>query len=237
MIIFYLISIFENFLFPDLVLNTSKFNPADCIEQKFFISLGGYEKFGINELQTWNADLQIRPFKLRIKTFGNELYRENAFEFSAGFMLYKTLVSGIGIGLLNNWIKEFTNRFTYTVKLGSVFYLSNFKFDFCLNNINFPKFSDIDYLPVTYFLGSTYFLNKGFKPYFYIMGKEKEKPFFKPGLLISPVRNFEFFTGLSTENFLFEFGLRIHFGRIILDYAGTSHRQLGFTHSFFVNLF
>ncbi|MEO0123653.1 MAG: hypothetical protein ABIL69_06590 [candidate division WOR-3 bacterium] len=237
MIIFCLLNIFENFLFPDCALNNPKFNPADFIEPKVFISFGGDEKFGINELHTWNADLQIRPFRLRLKTLGNELYRENALELSGGFLIYKTLTGGISIGLLNNWIKEYTNRFTYTIKLGSVYYLSNFKFDFCLNNINYPKFSEVDYLPVTYVFGSNYFLNKEFKPYFYIMGKEKEKPFLKPGLFIMPVKNFECFTGLSTENFLFEFGLRIHLGRIILDYAGTSHRQLGLSHSFFVNFF
>lgn len=237
MIIICLLNIFENFLFPDLALNTAKFNPADFIEQKLFISLGGDEKFGINDLRTWNADLQIRPFRLRLKTFGNELYRENGLEFSGGFIIYKTLTGGIGIVLLNNWIKEYTNRFTYSVKFGSVYYLSNLRFDFCLNNINHPEFSEIDYLPITYLFGLSYFINQEIRPYFYIMGKEKERPFFKSGLFINPIKNFEFFTGISTENFLFEFGLRLHLGRIILDYAGTSHRQLGITHSFFVNFF
>jgi hypothetical protein len=69
------------------------------------------------------------------------------------------------------------------------------------------------------------------------MGKEKDRPFFKPGLFIKPTKNLEIFTGISTENFLFEFGLRLLLGRIILEYAGTSHRQLGLTHSFFVNFF
>jgi len=237
LIILCLLNIFENFLFPDLALNTNKFNPADFIEQRLFISLGGEEKFGINEMRTYNADLQIRPFRLRLKTFGNELYRENGFELSGGFLIYKTLTGGIGIGLLNNWIKDYTNRFTYTVKIGSVYYLSNLKFDFCLNNINHPEFSETDYLPVTYLLGASYFINQEIKPYFYIMGKEKDRPFFKPGLFIKPTKNLEIFAGISTENFLFEFGLRLLLGRIILEYAGTSHRQLGLTHSFFVNFF
>ncbi|MEO0205880.1 MAG: hypothetical protein ABIL22_04300 [candidate division WOR-3 bacterium] len=234
MIVLFLFNIFENFLYPDFALNTTQFNPANLIEQRFFVSLGGNEKFGLQELRTWTAQMQIHSFRLRFRTFGNELYKENCFEFAGGFLLYRALGAGIGIGLLNNWIKDYTNRFGYTIKFGGVFELSDLKFDLCLNNVNYPRFSEIDYLPLSYVLGIQYKINAYLNPYFYTMGKETDRPFFNFGLLTMPTKEIECYTGLNTENFVLEYGFRIFLRRLALEYAGSSHRQLGLSHGFFI---
>jgi len=236
LIIIFLFNIFENFVFPDFNNRSIQFNPAGLIEPKFFVCLGSNERFGLSSLRTWTAGMQVRSSQLIFKTFGNELYRENAFELAGGFTVYKGIGAGIGIGVLNNWIKDYTNRFTYTIKLGAMFQLPNLRLDLCLNNINNPRFSEIDYLPISYLLGLQYCINPYVKAYFNTMGKEKDKPFFNFGLLVIPVKEIEFYTGINTENFLFEYGLEICLGRLAVDYAGTIHRQLGLSHTIFISL-
>ncbi|MEO0095794.1 MAG: hypothetical protein ABIL46_04345 [candidate division WOR-3 bacterium] len=236
MIILFILNIFENFLFPDFTITTHKFNPANLVEQKFCLTLGGIEKFGISELRVWNADLQFRSFSLKLSSFGNELYRENFLEFAGGFLLYRTISGGISLGFLNNWIKEYTNRYAYTIKLGGTFFVSNLKFDLCLNNVNYPRFSNTDFLPLSYVIGFNYNVSGQIEPYCYVMGEGKNRPFLKLGAIIKVTRLFELSTGISTENFLFDYGMRIYLGRIFLDYSGSSHRQLGLTHAIFINI-
>ncbi len=235
MILIFIINLFENSLLPDYSINIPKFNPADYIDQRTSFSAGGEEKFGLSEMRTWSLNLRYRQFKLNLATFGNELYRENVLEIAGGFLVHKTLTSGIGIAILNNWIKEHANRYIYSIKFGSTFSAPNCKFVLCLNNINYPKFSEIDYLPLSYFGGLNYNLNRQFSPFIYIMGKQIERPFLKTGFFIKPANLFEFLIAVNTENFLFEYGVRIHLSRISFDYTGTNHRQLGLTHAFFIN--
>jgi hypothetical protein len=234
LILFFLLNIFENFIFPEFALDIPQSNPASIFDSKFHIRLGGEEKFSLEDLRILSADLNARPIKLRFKTFGNELYRENSIEFQGGFLIYKTLCGGLGLEILNNWIKDYKNEFTYSIKLGSAFYLPSVKIEVCLNNINSPKFSEVDYLPMSYFLGLNPSVNPVFKPYIYIMGKEGNIPFFRPGLFINFSREFELYSGLSTENFLFEYGLKVNLGKINISYSGISHRQLGLTNALFV---
>ncbi|MGQ9701059.1 MAG: hypothetical protein ACUVQT_01205 [bacterium] len=236
MILLFLLNAFENFLFPEFSNSRLQFNPANLAAQNFLIALGGNEDFGLSSMRTWTAGIQVQTFQVVLKTFGNELYRENGLEMAGGFTVYHGLAAGIGIGVLNNWIKDHTNRFTYTVKLGGVLQLQNLKIHLCLNNVNSPKFSEIDCLPISYILGMEYKINSYLQPYFHTMGKEEEPPFFNFGLIAVPVSTTEFYAGISTENFLVEYGLRIRLRRIAFDYAGNMHRQLGLSHTFFVNL-
>ncbi|MGB9720672.1 MAG: hypothetical protein ACPL28_04220 [bacterium] len=237
MIVLFFFNIFENFLFPDFALNTTQFNPANLIEQRFSVSIGGEERFGMQELRIWTAHMQVNSLRLRFKSFGNDLYKENYFELAGGFLLYRTLGAGMGIGLLNNWIKDYTNRFTYAIRLGGVFEISNLKFDLCVNNINYPRFSEIDYLPLTYVLGIQYKINNYLAPYFYTMSRETARPFFNFGLRTMPAKEIECYAGLNTEDFVFEYGLKIFLRRLALEYAGSNHRQLGLSHAFFINFF
>lgn len=235
MIVIFLFNIFEKFLFPDFNNVYLQYNPANLIEQKILVSFGGNENFGLSSLRTWTAGVQFQTFQLVCKTFGNELYRENVLEMAGGFNVYRGLAAGIGIGVLNNWIKDYTSRFTYTVKLGGVFQLQNLKIHLYLNNVNNPKFSEIDYLPLSYLSGIQYQINPYLKIFLNAMGKEKDTPFFNFGLIAHPLSALEFYTGINTENFLFEYGLKIRLHRLAFDYAGNMHRQLGLSHTFFVN--
>lgn len=236
MIVLFLFIIFEKSLFLDFNNSYLQFNPANLAEQKFLVCFGGNENFGLPSLRTWTAGVQVQRFQLVCKTFGNELYRENMFELAGGYTVYKILNAGIGIGILNNWIKDYTNRFTCTVKLGGMAELQNLKLYLCLNNINNPKFSEIDYLPITYLLGLQYKINAQLKTFFNAMGIEKGIPFFNFGLIAIPVKETEFYAGVNTENFVFEYGIKICLRRLAFDYAGTMHRQLGLSHTFFINL-
>ncbi len=236
MIIFYLLAIFENSLFPDFTINIARFNPGNFIEPKFLLAFGGMEKFGIDELKIYQVQIQNRPWKARLMTLGNELYRENLLELSGGFFIYKTWTAGIGIELLNNWIKDFTNRYTYSLKFGSSLSIPDLNFDFCINNINQPRFSNVDLLPLSYILGMKYDFNQTFQPYFFALGTTTRGFFLKTGAFFKFCPALEFSGGLNTENFQLEYCLRVHLRKIAFDYAGTNHRQLGLTHAFFINL-
>ncbi len=236
MTIFFLINLFENFLLPDLDKFSSRFDPAVLVGQQFLIQAGCWQKFGIANLRTYTARIEYRAYDISLYSFGDENYRENIVEFGGRFAVLPNVGLGIGIAVLNNWIRDYSNRFAYTIKSGGILRTTNLEFEFLLNHINSPKFSEIDYLPFSYLAGLRYHVNRYVQPYAGIAGIVENNPYFCFGIAIRPLETLRFYSGVKTECFLLEYGVMISAGRIAFSYEGSNHPQLGLSHAFFVNL-
>jgi len=233
-IIFYLFNIFETSLFPGSFTSIKNLNPGYLLEKNREVSLGGEERFCLKELRTYFINFQSENYQVSLKSFGNELYRENQLEFSGGFSPVPKLGIGFGLALLNCSIKDNFSIFSYSLKTGIVYKSSPFESGLLFGNLNQPRFSEIDRLPFFYFFNSRYWVGKEIGLYFNIGGEEGSLPFFNFGLVLFPFKNLQISAGMNTENFLFEYNLRIPLGRISFDYSGNHHPQLGLSHCFII---
>ncbi len=235
MIIFFLIGIFDTFLLPEFDRFSSPFNPVLLTKPTFLIQLGISQQFGIGNLRTYSSRVEYRYYKISLQSFGDENYRDNIVELAGRFAVLPNVGLGIGIAVLNNWIKDYSNRFAYTVKSGGMLKTTSLEFECHLNHINNSKFSEIDCLPFSYLAGLRYLVNRYVQPYFSIAGVVENNPFFCFGTTIRPLETLRFYAGVKTECFLLEYGVMISAGRIAFSYEGSSHPQLGLSHAFFVN--
>ncbi|MEO0142521.1 MAG: hypothetical protein ABIL70_09045 [candidate division WOR-3 bacterium] len=230
MIIFFFFNLFETFYFPNSYKAIPQFNPAGAFEKDYKITVGGGESYGLPDLRTAFLITQLKNYQVNLRTFGNTFYRENLLELAGAYAIKDEFGVGFGLDFLNYWIKDNANRFTYSFKLGCLYKTPPVKIWVVLKNLNQPRFSEIDYLPVLYWVGLNYKIGKDFSFYLNIGGIENRLPFFNFGLILAPLNILQLSGGMNTENFSFEYGLEFLLGKISLGYSGSSHQQLGLTH-------
>ncbi len=231
MIILFFFALFDSFLFPNSYLTIKDFNPAFVFAKDYKLGIGGEERYGLSELKTASFTAQLGNYRVGLKTFGNELYRENLLELDGAIPINKDAGFGLGLGILNCWIRDNSNRLAYSLKLGGVYKSQLAKAWAVLANLNQPRFSEIDYLPILYYLGLNYKVNEPLFFYLNVGGIEDRLPFFNFGIVIIPLKETQICGGINTENFTIEYGLEFSPGRLSFTYAGNSHQQLGSTHS------
>lgn len=230
MFILVLFSIFESFLFPRTQFLENQFNPANLYLNGFDIHAGTEVRFGLSELKTYTIYSHIRSYGLSVTTFGNDVYKENVIGLDVGFPVIKTCAVGFGVAVLNYWVKNTENHFSYSLKIGSVFHKTPVEASAWISNINVPKFSEIDYLPPNYSLRIAYAALHNLSFYFTLRGIETELPFFHVGFFYSPYRIVTIGMSVHTEPLLFEYGLEVNVGEFILNYSGSNHYKLGLSH-------
>jgi hypothetical protein len=230
MFVFCFITIFEASLFPQSILSEHQFNPAILYQQQFGIIASTGTNFGLPELRTYSLYSQIKSYSISFTTFGNELYRENIIGLGFGFPLMKHAAVGFNIFVLNYSIKEHYSHYGFSLKFGAVFQYAPFEFGAWINNINVPKFSDIDYVPPNYSIRCGFRAADNVLFNFAIRGVETDMPFFNIAVHYSPYTIVALACGVNTDPLLLEYGLKIHLGDLCLSYAGNRHRQLGLSH-------
>lgn len=230
MSILFLFAVFESSLFPHSILLENQFNPATLYQKQFEIIAGTEVKFGLPELRTYTIYSQIKSYSIAVTSFGSDLYKENVIGFGFGFPVVKKLAVGLNISLLNYWIKEHYSHLGYSIRVGGFFQNSPFEIGAWVNNINIPRFSEIDYVPLSYSVRCSYFAVHNLSFNFAIRGVETDLPFFNFGAFYSPYKIIELAAGINTEPLLLEYGLKINLGEFTMGYAGSHHRQLGLSH-------
>lgn len=228
----FLFTVFESFLFPPSFFLESRFNPANLVEKRVSATFNIENMFSIPGLNKYNLFLQLNNFGFTVVSFGNEFYRENLLGLGLGFEAIKGFHLGLDISLLNYWIENGNSEYSYTLKVGSSYGKGSFKSSLWFTNLNFPKFSEIDCLPLGYELFTYYQGNEQLSFYFSVRGLEINFPFFNFGLDFHPYQIVKFILGVNTEPLKPEYGMAIQLGRLELSYSGSNHRQLGLTHLF-----
>ena len=232
MLVFFLFTIYESFLFPRSFFVETQFNPANLNQEQLRIFAGSEIKFGLGELRTHTLCSQLKSYNINLASFGNDLYKENLIGLGFCFSVIEKMAFGIDISVLNYWIKDNYSRFGYSIKLGGIFSNGPVEIGAWANNINIPKFSEIDYIPPSYSLRCDYFATDNLSLGFAVRGVEKDLPFFNFGLLYSPHEIIELGISVNTEPILLEYGLQIYIGDFVVNYFGSNHLQLGLSHLF-----
>lgn len=234
MLVIALFAVFESLLFPRSIFYESQFNPASLYPEKFELIIGTGTHFGLSDLRTYTIHSEIKLYRISATSFGNDIYRENTVNAGLSFPVVEKLAAGFSIAMYNYWVKDIYNRFTYSLKVGGMYRNNLLEIGGWVNNINIPKFSDIDYLPPTYSLKLKYLTKTNFSFAFAIRGRETDLPFYNVSLSYSPYKIITFGAGVNTEPMYFEYMLRLDLGNFILDYTGSNHRYLGLSHYFSV---
>lgn len=189
-------------------------------------------RFELSELRTFGLYSQVDRYRMAVASFGNNLYRENYLEVAFGFPVARQFSFGLSAAGLNCWIKDFSNEFTYAIKVGGRFESEPFLIGIWVNNVNVPRLSSVDYAPVSYSLRFDYRALPNLNFNFSIRGVETALPFYNFGLTVMPHEIMLIGLGINTKPILLEYGLKISFGRMFLNYSGNRHQQLGLTHNF-----
>ncbi|MGD8978485.1 MAG: hypothetical protein PVH23_00240 [candidate division WOR-3 bacterium] len=226
-----LISFFDTFLFPRNILHEDQFNPAHLQEKRFEIVLASEMRFELAELRTFGLYSQIDRYSLKATSFGCESYRENFFAFGFGFPVGGNFAVGINVAGLNVWIKDMCNEFTYGLKIGGQFENELFLISSWINNINVPRVSALDYVPLSYSVRFLYKVSSNLHFRLAVRGVEAELPFYNFGLTFAPREMLLLSLSVNSRPILLEYGLRLSLGKMFLGYSGNRHQQLGLTHS------
>lgn len=225
-----LFAVFESLLFPRSVFLESQFNPASLYQKRFELIIGTGSNFGLSELRTYTIHSKIKSYNISAANFGNDIYRENMINAGLSFPVVEKLAVGFSVAMLNYWVKDNYNRFSYSLKIGWVYQNNLIEISGWINNINIPKFSSVDYLPPNYSLKLSYSTKNNLSLIFTIRGIETELPFFNFGLSYSPYKIITFGAGINTDPMYLEYMLKLSLGSLVLNYVGSTHQYLGLSH-------
>jgi len=189
-------------------------------------------RFELSELRTFGIYSQVDRYSIAVASFGSDSYRENYLELAFGFPVAGKFSFGLSAAGLNCWIKDFSNEFAYALKVGGRFESGQFLVGIWVNNVNVPRLSSVDYAPVSYSIRFDYRALRNLNFDFAIRGVETALPFYNLGLAFMPHKNLLIGLGVNTEPILLEYGLKVSFGKMFLNYSGNRHQQLGLTHNF-----
>ncbi|MGB3340120.1 MAG: hypothetical protein WBB37_01395 [bacterium] len=237
MLILIMIGVFETTLFPQNIFLEKEFNPTLENRERFQIVIGTGSKFQLPELRTYYLYSSLRSYRLSAHSFGNELYRENMLKLGSCFRIRKLWSVGFSVGLLNNWVMDNFNRFTYSLCLSSSFQTKNVKASGWVNNLNLPRLSRVDHLPLSYSIRFDYQTNNRFDFAFALRGMNKDLPFFNFGVIFSPYKIIQIGTAVNTEPLYLEYMIKLNVGDFILVYSGSNHQYLGLSHAFNLNFY
>ena len=226
-----LISFFDSFLFPRSILHEGQFNPAHLQEKRFEVVLTSEMRFELAELRTFGLYSQIDRYSLKATSFGCESYRENFFAFGFGFPVGRNFALGINVAGLNVWIKDMCNEFTYGLKIGGQFENEFFLVSSWINNINVPRLSTTDYVPLSYSVRFLHKVSSNLDFRLAVRGVEAELPFYNFGVIFSPREMLLLSMSVNSRPLLLEYGLQLSLGKMFLRYSGNRHQQLGLTHN------
>lgn len=226
-----LLGFFDSFLFPRGALYERQFNPAYLHDKRIEILLTTETRFELSALRTYEIYSQVDRYALRAASFGNADYRENFLEFGFGFPVGQSVSFGFAIAGLNSWIRDITNDFTYAMKAGGRFEAGQFSVSAWVNNINIPRISSVDNVPVSYSVRFGYEATRILDFDLKIRGVGAELPFYNFGLTLSPHKSLLLGLSVNTKPILLEYGVQLSLGRMFVNYSGSRHQQLGLTHN------
>jgi hypothetical protein len=192
--------------------------------------------YGIKELANGNFALTqpttLGNFNIGFSTYGFELYKENKFVLGYSSKISENFLFGISSYFQTTSIKRYGSSGQFNFSLGGLFLLSpNLNLGFSLHNPIRYSDSHINQ-PLIYNLGVSYFpidrttLN-------FSISKEIEFPIsIRFGVEYSIIENIFIRIGTHNEPNIYSGGFGINYSLFTINYAITSHQELGLTHQF-----
>ena len=194
--------------------------------------------YGMKELLqgTLSATLPtpFGSFGTGVNHFGNELYQEQSLLLSYSHSIRQKFSWGINLHYMKLQIAKYGSDFSYGIDLGFLTKISQrVNWGFCATNINRATFKNgSEYLPQTFASGVSILPLHDFIINFDIF-KDTDFPLeLRMGIEYLLFQRIAFRAGFSDEPSQFCFGFGLLFSYFTLDYAVTSHIDLGLTHYF-----
>lgn len=192
--------------------------------------------FGIEELANGflavTQPTNIGNINLGMMDYGFSLYKENKFIVGYSKQIAENLLFGVNLYYHYLKIKNYGSRGTFNFSFGSIVLLNNnFSIGFNLENpIRYNN--DNLYLPLIYKVGMSYSTKTETSASFAL---EKEINFplsFSLGINYELIKYLSLRFGIKDEPALFSGGIGIFYSFMNINYAVSSHQELGISHQF-----
>jgi len=223
--------VFETGYFPQSVFCEHMHDIALQKPDGFYTCVGMRSHYGLDGVHTYMMSLAHRSYLISGMSFGHELYRENQITGSFGFDMLPTLHTSVSVTLLNYWIKDHSSRYGYALHMSAYYEKGDLLLGGWLNNVNTPRFNDVDAIPMVYTIRVQYTMQNNLTFILAARGTHEWLPFYNAGISWAIYRSLVVGVGANTDPLYYEYMLRIPVGRIAILYTGTMHEYLGFSHN------
>ena len=194
--------------------------------------------FGLKELANgyaaYNQPFSFGSIAIGGMTYGYKLYRENKVTFAFSYNYKNKFFAGAAINYHTVKIQNYGSSSAIYFNVGGLAYiLKNLRWGFDIQNLNRATFGKYeDQIPVIFNSGFSYDVIKTFSLNIAIRKDIRYKASLLIGLDYNIISNLSLRTGFSNEPTRFSAGIGINFSSFSLDYAVTTHQDLGLTHQF-----
>lgn len=219
----------------------SAFNNIAGLAQLNWREIGIYYSpapFGLSELSNgylaYIEPSSIGSFSFGAMTYGFELYRESGFLIGYSNKIFNKFFYGISFNLHSVNIKNYGSDFAIYLNLGSLVYLTkDLRFGLFIENLNRASFSeDEEQIPTVIHSGFSYDILKELSINICLEKDIRYKPSFQFGVDYDIIDNLSIRSGFSNNPSNYSAGIGINYSMFNLDYAVSSHNDLGLTHQF-----
>jgi uncharacterized protein YneR len=190
--------------------------------------------FGLQELATgyfaYNEPTSFGNFGFGFMNYGFELYKENKFQIAYSNIIATNISFGISVFYRTVTIQNYGNTGIFNISFGGIYNLTkNFSLGFAVQNPLRLSSDNIEQ-PIQFTFGTSYEIID--ETYLSLaLQKELDFPFSIHFGIDYPIVEFlSLRFGLQNEPNIYSAGFGINYSYFNLDYAVTSHQDLGFTH-------
>jgi hypothetical protein len=198
--------------------------------------------FGMKEFATgaisYNESFSFGNFGVTAQTYGFELYRENSFSITYANNFSQNFYAGIRVKYNTLSIQNYGSDSNFGIDLGFITHLGEvLKIGFAAVNLNRPTWGETkDKLPQIFRGGFSYFPIQNILLAFEIE-KDVRYPFnLKFGLEYNFLEMFVLRFGYNNSPSKFAGGFGVSYSIFQINYAVSSHLDLGLTHLFGIDL-
>jgi hypothetical protein len=231
MLLIIIFAAFESLYFPHSLFLDNRLNPASPQDHFSLTTYGGLH-FGMTDVRTYCVHVRVSDYSFSAVSFGNDVYRENAVAGGASFPVSTHVYTGFSVTMLNYWVKEYCNRFRYSMTAGFCVQEQDVSVNGWIAHCNSPRFNEFDEVPVVYSVELRYATEKSISLICAVRGTESELPFYNFGLTCAPSEYILLGLGANTDPVSLEYVVQVRAGQIRIDYAGKTHHYLGLSHFF-----
>lgn len=231
MMLIYLCMVFESMYYPKSIFYEHVHDIAFCRYDGWYTCAGVNSHYGLHGVHTYTFAVAHRSCMVSTMSFGCDVYREHYITGSFGFDIIPDFRASTGVTFLNYWVQNLYNRCGYAVHMSAYYDLGALKIGGWLNNMNVPRFNDIDAVPMIYTIRIQHAIRHNLACLVAARGTHERLPFFNAGISWAIHRYMTIGLGANTDPLYFEYMLRLPLGRIGIHYTGTLHEYLGLSHA------
>lgn len=213
-------------------------NPAAISKDTSFQSSLFYSPspFQLDQLSNYGL-ITIHPFDfvnigVGLTSFGFSLYRESTVSISGGAMMTDVFSAGMSVHLGHLSIEKYGSSSSGTFDLGAIYSVTDeLNVGFSLNNLTGATFGEEDDIPQVFLTGVSYRMAENAFVNFDLIKDIRYKTTYRAGFEFSPHDIVIIRGGAHGEPSRLFGGLGITIAPFQINYAVSTHSELGLTHS------